>query len=64
MSDKSFVPLIDYAEINCCSATTSRWWVLRSPCWSISAVVTVLKGLLLMVFVPLYWPLIGLDWIK
>lgn len=26
--------------------------------------MTIVKGLLLMVFVPLYWPLIGLDWTK
>ena len=30
----------------------------------VALAVTVLKGLLLMVFVPLYWPLIGLNWIN
>lgn len=32
--------------------------------FKVALTVTVIKGLLLMFFVPLYWPLIGLDWIK
>jgi len=32
--------------------------------FKVALAVTVLKGLLLMVVVPLYWPLIGLNWIK
>ena len=29
----------------------------------VGAVLTIVEGLLLMVLVPLYWPLIGLNWI-
>jgi len=28
----------------------------------VGAVLTVVEGLILMVLVPLYWPLIGLPW--
>jgi len=30
--------------------------------FKVALAVTILKGLLLMLFVPLYWPLIGLSW--
>ena len=30
----------------------------------VGAVLTIVEGLVLMVLVPLYWPLIGLPWIK
>jgi len=30
----------------------------------VGAVLTIVEGLLLMVLVPLYWPLIGLSWMK
>ena len=32
--------------------------------FKVALAVTILKGLLLMLFVPLYWPLIGLSWTK
>ena len=32
--------------------------------FKVALALTLLKGLLLMIFVPLFWPLIGLDWIK
>jgi di/tricarboxylate transporter len=32
--------------------------------FKVALAATILKGVLLMLFVPLYWPLIGLNWIK
>jgi len=32
--------------------------------FKVALAVTILKGLLLMLFVPLYWPLIALSWTK
>jgi di/tricarboxylate transporter len=32
--------------------------------FKVGPVLTVIEGLLLMALVPLYWPLIGLHWVK
>ena len=76
MSDKIFVPLIDYAKINaampCLDNIAHAGNELRvfdsfptdsQDDFSPEMLLQVLNGLLLMVVVPLYWPLIGLNWI-
>jgi di/tricarboxylate transporter len=30
----------------------------------VSIVLTIVEGILLMILVPFYWPLIGLNWLK
>jgi hypothetical protein len=77
MDDKISAPPEEYVEINAARPCLENFsmpgmnlvFAIRSPTdsqddFSPEILLKVLKGLLLMVFVPLYWLLIGLNWIK